>query len=107
MHLLPNSGSTVEESNLRLNSSKLQIALPDCATQAGHPNSITVAGNIKKISAKQSLLIVCLLMHVVCMSQQRLVLDQAVNIALKNSYDIEIARNNVTATEISNNYGVA
>jgi len=43
----------------------------------------------------------------VCMSQQRLVLDEAINIALKNSYDIEIARNNVTATEISNNYGVA
>ena len=98
MHLLRNSGSAVQGSNLRVGSSKLETTVV--------PQGIT-AGNIKKISAKQSLLMVCLLMHGVCMSQQRLLLDEAINIALKNSYDIEVARNNVTATEINNSYGVA
>ena len=98
MHLLRNSGSAVQGSNLRVGSSKLETTVV--------PQGIT-AGNIKKISAKQSLLMVCLLMHGVCMSQQRLLLDEAINIALKNSYDIEVARNKVTATEINNSYGVA
>ncbi|MDQ6814102.1 MAG: TolC family protein [Bacteroidota bacterium] len=38
---------------------------------------------------------------------QVLTLQEAVNIALKNSLDIEIARNTVTADEINNNIGVA
>jgi len=98
MHLFPNSRSTVQGGNLRVGSSKLETT---------QPNSITITGDIKKISAKQSLLIVFLLIHAVCMGQHRLLLDEAINIALKNSYDIEVARNNVAATEINNNYGVA
>ena len=39
--------------------------------------------------------------------QQPLRLDDAINIALKNSYDIEVARNNVQINSINNNYGVA
>lgn len=38
---------------------------------------------------------------------QRLSLEEAVNIALKNSFDIQLARNNVEANTILNNYGVA
>lgn len=40
-------------------------------------------------------------------AQQRLELNDAINIALKNSYDIEVAKNNVQITAINNNYGVA
>ena len=36
-----------------------------------------------------------------------LTLDQAIATALKNSYEIEIAKNNVDANTILNNYGVA
>jgi len=38
---------------------------------------------------------------------QKLSLEEAVNIALKNSFDIELARNSVEANAILNNYGVA
>lgn len=38
---------------------------------------------------------------------QVLTLEEAINIALKNSLDIEIARNNVTASEINNHISVA
>ena len=34
-------------------------------------------------------------------------LSDAINIALKNSYDIEVAKNNVRINSINNNYGVA
>src|SRR5580765_8742617 len=40
-------------------------------------------------------------------AQQSLQLDDAVNIALRNSYDIQLARNNLQINEINNNYGVA
>src|SRR4030095_5383500 len=39
--------------------------------------------------------------------QQPLQLNDAINIALKNSYDIQLARNNLQINEINNNYGVA
>ncbi|MEO8711781.1 MAG: TolC family protein, partial [Parafilimonas sp.] len=39
--------------------------------------------------------------------QQPLQLDDAINIALKNSYDIEVAKNNVQINSINNSYGVA
>jgi outer membrane protein TolC len=107
MHLLPNSESTVQGSNLRVGSSKLGIILPDCVTQAGQPNSITVAGNIKKIPVKRSLLIVLVMVQGICFGQHPLTLDSAIAIALKNSYDIEIARNNVEAASINNSYGMA
>jgi len=38
---------------------------------------------------------------------QILTLEEAINIALKNSLDIEIARNNVTASEINNHISIA
>ena len=37
----------------------------------------------------------------------RISLDEAIAIALKNSYEIEIAKNNVQANTILNNYGIA
>ncbi len=40
-------------------------------------------------------------------AQQSLHLGDAINIALKNSYDIEVAKNNVRINSINNNYGVA
>lgn len=40
-------------------------------------------------------------------AQQRLSLPEAINIALKNSYDIELAKNNLTISSINNNIGVA
>jgi outer membrane protein TolC len=40
-------------------------------------------------------------------AQQPLQLNDAINIALKNSYDIEVAKNNVAIASVNNNYGVA
>lgn len=40
-------------------------------------------------------------------AQQPLQLNDAINIALKNSYDIEVAKNNLRINSINNNYGVA
>ncbi len=40
-------------------------------------------------------------------AQQPLQLSNAINIALKNSYDIEVSKNNVRINSIYNNYGVA
>lgn len=40
-------------------------------------------------------------------AQQRLTLTDAVNLALKNSYDIELVKNNVEISDINNNIGVA
>ncbi|HVX27768.1 MAG TPA: TolC family protein [Parafilimonas sp.] len=40
-------------------------------------------------------------------AQQPLQLSNAINIALKNSYDIEVSKNNVRINSINNNYGVA
>lgn len=40
-------------------------------------------------------------------AQQPLQLNDAINIALKNSFDIEVAKNNVQINSINNNYGTA
>jgi outer membrane protein len=40
-------------------------------------------------------------------AQPPLRLNEAINIALKNSYDIEVARNNVEINAVNNSYGVA
>jgi len=40
-------------------------------------------------------------------AQQRLTLTEAVNLALKNSYDLELARNNIEISDINNNIGIA
>ncbi len=42
-----------------------------------------------------------------CVAQQTLRLPEAINIALKNSLDIQVSKNNVEANTILNNYGVA
>ena len=39
--------------------------------------------------------------------QSKLTLQDAINIALKNSYDIQLAKNNVDITTINNNIGIA
>ena len=70
-------------------------------------HSIPISGNIKKISAKHSLLIAFLLVQLVCFGQQSLTLDSAITIALRNSFDIEVARNNVQAASLNNSYGIA
>jgi outer membrane protein len=40
-------------------------------------------------------------------AQQKLTLDDALNIALKNNLNIQIGKNNLKIAEISNNYGIA
>jgi outer membrane protein len=40
-------------------------------------------------------------------TQQRLSLEEAISIALKNSYDIQLAKNNLEVSSINNNIGVA
>ncbi len=90
--VLPNKESTVQGSDTTL--------MPQGAT----------AGYIKIISAKRSLIFVCILALQgisVCFAQQPLRLGDAINIALKNSYDIELARNNLEINTINNTYGVA
>lgn len=42
-----------------------------------------------------------------CQDSLRLTLDEAIATALKNSYEIQIAKNNVEANTLLNNYGVA
>src|SRR5215831_15490319 len=41
------------------------------------------------------------------LGQQTISLPDAINIALKNSLDIQVSRNNIEANSILNNYGVA
>jgi len=92
MSLLPNNESTVEGSD---------------TTKIPQGSS---ARYIKCITAKRSLpmiMIVLLCIHHSCFSQQSMRLNDAINIALKNSYDIEVAKNNVQINSINNNYGVA
>ena len=52
-------------------------------------------------------LVILFLVNNYSFGQQPLRLNDAINIALKNSYDIEVARNNVQINSINNNYGVA
>jgi len=52
-------------------------------------------------------LVALLFLGVVDVEAQVLTLEDAIKIALKNSLDIEIARNNVTANEINNHISVA
>ncbi|SFD75655.1 Outer membrane protein TolC [Chitinophaga sp. CF118] len=50
---------------------------------------------------------VLLLLPAFAVAQQKLELQQAVDIALKNSLDIQLTKNNLDASVINNNYGVA
>lgn len=53
------------------------------------------------------LLVILLFINTYSYGQQRLQLSDAVNIALKNSYDIEVAKNNVEISSVNNSYGIA
>jgi outer membrane protein TolC len=55
----------------------------------------------------RKILVILLLICFQTQAQQQLALEEAINIALKNSFDIQLARNNVDANTILNNYGVA
>ncbi|RXK83910.1 TolC family protein [Filimonas effusa] len=55
---------------------------------------------------KRTLIIALLGMPALAMAQQ-LTLPDAINIALKNSLDIQLAKNNVSRNAVLNNYGVA
>lgn len=48
-----------------------------------------------------------LLLPVFAVAQQKMDLQQAIDIAFKNSLDIQLAKNNLNASSINNNYGVA
>jgi len=43
----------------------------------------------------------------VVLSQQQITLKEAIDMALKNNFDIQIARNNATISEINNSFGMA
>ncbi len=98
MHLLLNKESTVPGSNLRVGNSHLKTT---------GPNKGTSAGNISIKTIKRSLFIAFIFVGSTCFAQQRLTLDSAIAIALRNSYDIELAKNNVEAADIYNSYGIA
>jgi outer membrane protein len=55
----------------------------------------------------KKILVICLLINIHAMAQQTLRLQEAINIALKNSLDILVSKNNVEVNTILNNYGVA
>ncbi len=56
---------------------------------------------------KQLIIAILMVMPGIGFSQQPLELKDAVNIALRNSLSVEIARNNVKISGINNNYGIA
>ncbi len=56
---------------------------------------------------KQLLVLAGFMSATICYGQQRLSLQDAVNTALKNSFDIHLAKNNVEISSINNNYGIA
>ena len=55
----------------------------------------------------KKLLIILFFINTKIIAQQPLQLGDAINTALKNSYDIQLAKNNVQINSINNNYGVA
>ena len=55
----------------------------------------------------KKLLIIFLAIPALSNAQQALTLPDAINIALKNSFDIQLARNNVAKNAVLNHYGVA
>ncbi len=89
MHLLLNNESTVQGSDTTV------------------LNQGTAAGNTQFKIIKRSLFIALLFISGVCCAQQPLTLDSAITIALRNSYDIELAKNYVEAADVSNSYGIA
>jgi len=73
-----------------------------------HEDQLPVIQKIYELTnAMKKLLVILFFTGTYSFAQQPLVLNDAINIALKNSYDIEVARNNVEINSINNNYGVA
>jgi len=58
-------------------------------------------------SQMKKLFIILFIAGTHAMAQESLQLGDAINIALRNSYDIQLAKNNLQINEINNNYGVA
>ncbi len=56
---------------------------------------------------KKLLLFVFCAFALVGFAQQKITLTDAINIALKNSYDIQLAQNNIEISSIANSYGYA
>jgi outer membrane protein len=56
---------------------------------------------------KKWLLVVCIVAAAQVKAQQKLSLSDAIAIALKNSYDVELVRNQLSISTINNNPGVA
>ena len=56
---------------------------------------------------KKLLILICCLNAGMALSQSRLTLSDAINLALKNSLDIQLAKNNVEISTINNHPGVA
>ncbi|GAC1441764.1 MAG: hypothetical protein NVSMB63_09550 [Sediminibacterium sp.] len=56
---------------------------------------------------KKSLLFILCVVSLAGHTQQRLSLTEAINTALKNSYDIQLAKNNLDINAINNNVGIA
>ncbi|MBL0883557.1 MAG: TolC family protein [Chitinophagaceae bacterium] len=56
---------------------------------------------------KKLLILICCLNTEMALSQARLTLSDAINLALKNSLDIQLAKNNVEISNINNHPGVA
>lgn len=56
---------------------------------------------------KKLLFFVCCALALNGFAQQKISLTDAINIALKNSYDIQLAQNNIEISTISNSYGFA
>jgi outer membrane protein TolC len=54
---------------------------------------------------KKLLLFVCCAAATSGYAQQKISLTDAINIALKNSYDIQLAQNNIEISSLSNSYG--
>ena len=56
---------------------------------------------------KKLLFFVCCAFALEGFTQQKISLTDAINIALKNSYDIQLAQNNIEISTLSNTYGYA
>jgi outer membrane protein TolC len=102
MSLLPDKESTVQGRNLRVDGSKLETTKMIRGSAAHYIKFITLKRNLRI-----TLIVVLLCANSACFGQQPLRLNDAINIALKNSFDIEVAKNNVQINSINNNYGVA
>lgn len=71
------------------------------------PFTTILKSKLKKVLLKFKILTILLLFAASAMGQRVLTLEEAINIALKNNLDIQIARNDLEANSILNNIGIA